>query len=702
MEKTLAVRCGIVFLSLVATALFLFPSADKESIAGVAPILVAQAEQPEPEQPVVEEQPVPPEIRPEEMKQPEAVQGAPAEPRKVKGARQAQLAASTVSFFFDDADIFEVVQTVFGDVLKVNYIIDPKVKGKVNFRTVTPIPREEVLPIIEIILRINGIGFVEERGVYNIVPLTDASKELAFAQVGKEPQKAAIELFTFKNLNIKDSMKDIEGAIGLGLESGKIKVIPIERLNALMVMASTKEQMDYIRKWIETFDTMFADARPKVFVYSLQNSKAVHVASMLQSILGGGGGGGAAAPTPTPTPAPAQRTGLGGTTAPSAGLGGGGLGGTTAPSASTTQQAARTGPAATVTATGGFLVSPETKIFADEINNSLIILATPTDYAFLEEMIKKVDVVSRQVVLEGLIVQVTLSDNLSFGFGYALSTNAGIQNLKPFTTTPMPLTGNIGVNAPAASTPLPTTGFGFVATDPTGIARLAITALQDKSKALVLAAPHILVADNREANIQVGSSVPLATSTTTAPLTSVGTVTTPTLVNTSTSTIEYKDIGIILKVKPQVNDSGLVSLEISQEVSSLGSTVTIAGQAYSSINKTVATTNLVSHDGETIIIGGLIRTDVTKSNTGIPFLSSIPLIGPLFSSISDTTARVELIILLTPHVVKNQQEAEGVTSDYTRKLKDEAKDKDVDKFIKDRSKTEKKDDTSGAQDSKKQ
>jgi len=250
--------------------------------------------------PVESEKPTPPVTKPQGTKQlgiesqrPEEGQAVPAESEKKPivppRAPQQYVASGTVSFFFDDADIFEVAQTIFGDVLKVNYIIDPRVRGRVNFRTVTPIPRDEVLSVMEIILRLNGIGFVEEQGLYNIVPLDEVSKELVYAQIGKSPEKVAIELFTFKNLNLKDSMAEIESALGLSLKGGMVRVLPVYHMNSLIVVASSKEQLEYIRKWIEVFDNMFSAARPKIFVYPVQNSKAKDVASLLQSIFSGGG-----------------------------------------------------------------------------------------------------------------------------------------------------------------------------------------------------------------------------------------------------------------------------------------------------------------------------------------------------------------------------------------------------------------------------
>jgi general secretion pathway protein D len=297
----------------------------------------------------------------------------------------------------------------------------------------------------------------------------------------------------------------------------------------------------------------------------------------------------------------------------------------------------------------------------------------------------------RQVILEGLIVQVTLSDNLSFGLSYSMNTNLKVTGIKPF-KNPIDLgsnassSGNLGVNTTVFSKP-PTDGFTFIGYDPTGNIRAVLTALEDRSKAKVVAAPHILVADNREARIQVGQQIPLATSSSSQPIattTTTGTTTTSIPV-VATSTIQYKDIGIILKVKPQVNDSGLISLELSQEISAVGDAVVVGGLDEISINKTEVTSNLVARDGETIIIGGLIREDTSRATSGVPFLSRIPLLGWLFGNTSDKVTRNELIILLTPHVVKSQQEASTVTSDYVDRYKSRTKDKEIGKFIKERS-----------------
>jgi general secretion pathway protein D len=552
-----------------------------------------------------------------------------------------------------------VIQTIFADVLKVNYIVDPQVKGRVNFRTITPVPKDEVLPIIEIVMRMNGIGFVEERGLYRIVPLTDVPKELVYAQIGKAPEKVAIDMITFKNLELKEAMPDIENALGLHLKGGTVRILPIYRLNSLIIVATSAEQLMYIKKWVQVLDDMFSVTRLKIFVYPLQNSKATHIASLMQSIFSGSSSTSTTTQTPTPRPA-AQRTTPPGTT------------GTASQATTSAATEMRTGAAATVTG-GGKFVSPETKVFADEITNSLIILATASDYSFIEETIRKLDILPRQVVIEALIAEIKLTDDLSFGLAWSLKTDISF-SLKPF-DNPVNLDGQMGQRSSALSTDstvgavLSGSGFSFLATDSSGIVRARIEALASASRARVLASPHILVLDNREARIQVGDQVPIATSETN--------------ITGSTDiqrTIQYKDTGVILKVKPQVNEGGLVTLELSQEVSTY-SIQKIFDSDQVVISKREAVTNLVAQNGQTIVIGGLIAEQTSNANEGIPFLSKIPLFGYLFGGTTDKYERRELIILLTPHVMKDLNEAGVVTSDFLQRMKGVHQDVNKEGFV---------------------
>lgn len=619
---------------------------------GGAPSVV---QPPQPPQEPLPGQAVPPPT-PQPPAEPLPPPAQPAPPRALPVPQQPK-PVPTVSFFFDDADVYEVIQTIFADVLKVNYIVDPQVKGRVNFRTITPVPKDEVLSIMEIVLRMNGIGFVEEAGLYRIVPLTDVPKELVYAQVGKSPEKVAIDMFTFKNLELREAMPDIENALGLHLKGGTVRILPIYRLNSLIVVATSAEQLMYIKKWVEVFDDMFSVTRLKIFVYPLQNSKATHIASLMQSIFSGSA---ATTTTPTPTPRPATpRTPT--TTAPGQ------------PTTLTPTTELRTGAAATVTG-GGKFVSPETKVFADEITNSLIILATPADYSFIEETIKKLDVLPRQVVIEALVAEIKLTDDLSFGLAWSLKTDLNV-SLKPFDNK-FNLDSQMGqrptvLGSGEDAATLSGSGFTFLATDSAGIVRARLEALAQDSRARVLASPHILVLDNREARIQIGDQVPIATSETN--------ITGTTQIQ---RTIQYKDTGVILNVKPQINEGGLVTIELSQEVSTY-SIQKIFDSDQVVISKREATTNLVAQNGQTIVIGGLISEQTSKAREGLPFLSKIPLLGYLFGATTDKYERRELVILLTPHVIKTQDDAVSVTSNYLQRMKGVQSDIDKDGFVRD-------------------
>jgi general secretion pathway protein D len=293
------------------------------------------------------------------------------------------------------------------------------------------------------------------------------------------------------------------------------------------------------------------------------------------------------------------------------------------------------------------IVSEFTRFIPDEITNSITILSTPEDYSVIKKTIEDLDIVPRQVIIEGMIASVSLTDNLSLGISALYKDTINSKSMR-FTLNPSGLAVN--------PNNLSLDGFTFVGIDAAGVVRAVINALATDSKAKVLAAPHILVSDNRDAKIQVGQQVPLITtetygSTTVAPQ----------------RTYQYRDIGIILKVKPRINSGGLVAIELYQEISTYEK-IALSGEDQLLLDKTDVTTELVVQDGQTIVIGGLIREDTSKSRTGIPFLSKIPLIGWLFGNTEDDKKRQEIIILLTPHVIKDQHEAKDATKKYIDKM----------------------------------
>jgi len=451
---------------------------------------------------------------------------------------------------FDDADVYTIIQTIFGEALRVNYVVDPRVKGRVTFRAIAPVPMENVLPLMEVILRLNDIGIIEDKDLYRIVPISDIPKR-----------------------------------------------------------------------------------KSQVFVYQLRNSKAKDIASLLQQIYMGSK---PAAPERTST---RSRTGQ---VTPAA----------SSPASPLTSTGSLQPHVSMITTGGETLVADFTRIIPDEITNTVIILSTPEDYTAIKKTIEDIDIVPRQVVIEGMVASVSLTDNLSFGIAALFKGNV------------FNLDSKFLLNANALNvdpTKLSLSGFTAIGVDSDGLVRALVTALATESKAKVLAAPHILVSDNRDAKIQVGQQVPLITSET------YGTVGVSPVRN-----FQYRDIGIILKVKPRINAGGLVSLELYQEISTY-ETIRVAGSEELLLNKTDVTTELVVQDNQTIVIGGLIREDTSKSRTGIPFLSKIPILGWLFGGTEDETKRQEIIILLTPRVIKNQKEAKDVSSEFVDKMSESSK-----------------------------
>jgi general secretion pathway protein D len=613
-----------------------------------------------------------------------------------------------ISLFFDDADIFEVTHTVFGEILKVNYLIDPRVRGRITFRSVKPIKRKDLLSVISTLFRLNGVSIVEEGEIYRIIPLTGISREPVEIEYGRGSEKlrvsgrsliqivplnfvsasdmkviltpfltegAAItevpeknflvisdtdenmrrllqivesfddelfadikvELFMFENLNVRDVIDDLRGAFPLLLteekDALKVRLIPIERMNSLLVVAPSERYIEHIRKWVDMIDTIFEGAKAKIYVYPLQNSTAEHVTGILQQIFLGGQG----------TVSTGKSTSI---TDPSSGNVKSGDPRTNPLSQSKSSKAVSVSPGEER------LVTPGTRVFHDEVTNSLIILATPKDYAIIEEVIKQIDIVPRQVLIEVLVAEVRLIDELQYGIEWFLESR--------YTPGDTPLTGFsvFGDRAPDlefdASNLLGQSGFTFAAIDAAGVLRGLLQTLASEAKAKVLASPQIMVSDNMEARIQVGDQVPVETGTS---VTQGG---------ETVTTIQYRDTGSVLDVKPHINEGGLVTLEVTQELSIVSTETGVKDNPIFSTRTTE--THVVVHDGQTLIIGGLIQETGRSSRGGVPILKDIPVLGFLFGSNSSQDDRTELIILITPHVIKSINEASVVTNDFKQKL----------------------------------
>lgn len=548
---------------------------------------------------------------------------------------------------FDDADIYSVIQTVFGEILKLNYIIDPRVKGRVTFRSIAPVAREKVIPLLEVILRLNGVAIIEESTLYRIIPISDLAREPSEIKIGRKileadlKGEAVLQVVPLNYMQSSDIVKLITPFV-----STNAVIVDVPKANHI-ILADTDANVKRILQIIEYFDTEMKDKKGvRVFVYHVQNTNAKDLVTMLQQIYLG-----AKSQTADKTATPKSG-------------------------APTQAAAPPKAPAVHVQSAGTeAIVSETTKIFADEKLNAVVILGTREDYDTIKATIKELDLIPRQVLIEGMIAQIQLTDKMSFGLAFAIKNK--FLNFEAFDLLFNPATlSDVQKNGMSSKTL--NSGLNAIGIDSGGAVRLVINALATESKAKLLASPHIMVSDNNEARIQVGQQVPIPTSETYG-----SSVVAP------QRTIQYKDIGIILKVKPMINDSGLVSLDISQEVSDYSTIKLYSNEDQIILTKTEATTKLVVKDGQTIVIGGLIQETDKNSKAGLPWLIKIPILGYLFGNTSKDKDRTELVILLTPRIVKDQADAASVTDRFIGKFKDEKMSADIQQNVSRRDKSEK-------------
>ena len=283
----------------------------------------------------------------------------------------------------------------------------------------------------------------------------------------------------------------------------------------------------------------------------------------------------------------------------------------------------------------------DVRIIADRENNALLILSTSGEYGAIESALRKLDIPARQVLIDVTIAEVTLSDELSVGVEWIF--NRGGRR------TAMLDTGGSGI---APLTP----GFSWVLRDATGTdIRAVLNLLAADRRVNVLSSPHVMVADNHQARIQIGDSVPIA-----GPQSILG----GGIVVNST---QYLDTGIILTVTPRISAGGLVTLDVQQEVSN-ALTTTTSGLNSPTISRRAARSLVTVRSGDTTVLGGLIQENRTTQSSGIPFLSKIPVIGALFGTQDYTKRKTELVVLITPRIAPNVGQAKAVSDEFRRRL----------------------------------
>ena len=496
--------------------------------------------------------------------------------------------------------------------------------------------------------------------------------------------------------NAREFAEALRAALHGRAETSPVQVVPLARFDAVLVAAP---QPRFIEAATRVYALVEHERRRTVrswHVYYLQNSLADDIAYTLQmaftpnnvtaqptvqasaghrrlggsSMLSGNGGSGG---------------GFGGGGMGGGGLGGGGLGGSLGGSGSSgglgggssasgglagggTGSDARGGGTATgattTAASGNPLLggldqsagadNPDAmRILPNPQNNAVLLYATAQEEDTVVAMLRKIDILPLQVRIDATIAEVTLNDQLQYGTQFFFKAGGinGMLNLPSSTTT---VAGTLASTALSTSFPGFVLGGSQVAGGP-----LAISALQAVTTVTVLSSPQIMVVDNQPARLQVGSLVPYLQSQQQSTLSSANIV----------NSVGYQPTGVILEVTPRVNSGGLVTLDISQEVSQVdASAPTTSNISSPQFLERSVTSRVVVQDGQTIGLAGLISDNVSRGNQGIPWLKDIPLLGVLAGQQNNVRARTELLVLITPHVIHDQRDARALTEDMREAL----------------------------------
>jgi general secretion pathway protein D len=535
-----------------------------------------------------------------------------------------------ISLHFEDADL-EVVLRALADLAKVNIVLGQGVKAKVTM-WIERVPASEAFTIMQAILEANNLAAVKSGPVYKIVPTGAAAQQSSPIAIGVEPQAGEegfhTQIVPLQYLGAEDLVRILTPLIAPG------RVLAYKETNSIIMSAGSAS----IRRMLQVIQSLDVPGRQRevqqTFVYYLENAKAKELATVLGSIFEGRRDR-AAGPAPDATrigPAqppqpPAQPPRPGGAAPPEP---------TPAPGA----------PGAELARVVG-----EVRIVADEPTNALIIRATAQDYRLVEETIKKLDILPKQVLIEALVAEISLTDQMRFGLEYFVRTGGfAIQQFA---------TASTGVAELVQGAALASRGFTLSFVDSESFKAL-LTSLSLYTTINTLATPHILTLNNREAKIQVGQEVPVVTG-------SQATITgLETGGNQVFQTIQQRNIGRILGIKPHVNEKREVTLDIQLEVTDTLPSTTVTGTP--AFSKRAVQTSVVVQDGQSLLIGGIISDNRRNDQEGIPWLSRIPVLKYLFGTVSNNFDRTELFIMLTPRVVSTPEEGRTITEEFRRRL----------------------------------
>ncbi len=646
------------------------------------------------------------------------VPNSPETHRKTKAGGE-----GSYSLNFDEADLGEVAKVVLSDILGQNYVLSPKVTGKVTLQTTDPLSKDELIPTLEMLLRMNNAVLIKDASIYHIEPASEALYSSNFAAPGVAGKTGyQVRVIPIRNVSVGDLMEvlkplvqektilttdstrnilvasgtpdelarvmdmvstfdiDVLKGRSFGLyplahtepetiikeleevfatkskddDSSFFRFLPIERLNAVMAITHQSRYLQDIESWIIKLDRANTASGGGVNVYKVQNTNAEELADTLNGIFTG-----SSSTSTSGKVAPGKKTAeVTNKSASDPSLASGGTGGTTGMSSSTSKKKSGSksgGGSSTGTATVADVEN--VKIISDKGNNSLIIVATPREYDIVLPIIKQLDILPLQVLIDATIVSVDLQDDLKYGIQWFLDHEGSSIGSG---------TGSTSLGSIAAASGAAFATGGLSAVYNSGVVNALLSAQAKAGNVNVISSPSLMVLNNQDAKINVGQQVPVQTSTSTLPVGGSSLIGTP---NVALGTsIQYKDTGVMLDVTPRVNANGMVIMEIKQVVSGVAEAPATGVTSTATINKKEIESSVAVQDGETIVLGGLITEQNTYNKAGIPFIHELPGIGPLFGNTTNNKDKTELVVLITPRVVKTKQDSRQISDEFKRKL----------------------------------
>lgn len=537
-----------------------------------------------------------------------------------------------VTLNFQQAPIEDIINTV-SEALGLNYILSNGVKGQITMETAKPVPVSELFQILQSVLEVNGFTLVLSGRYFKVIQAKEAIHYPLEVMSGKaegelpEEETYITQIVPLEFIPVKDMVKVLQPFLS------KSAPAPLQHdeLN-LLILNDTASNTKRLLKFVQELDKPIYEPKEKVFVYYVENGDAKKLEETLNSIYKKKS---ASERDRKKVPnQPNQPNQPGQPQTPPQGV-----------------PPMPLSPFFNPFWGAGEEVEGEVTIVGVEDINALIITTSPRNYPAVLETIKKLDIQPRQALIEVLIAEITIDDIRDFGldwqlkggassgFGYSLN-----QQLKGLAGDAVQ-TGEVSFGE----------GINYVLNKQNQFMALLNTKA-DQDKLNILSSPHIMASDNQKASIEITQDYPIANKTTNA------------ATGNEDINYTYKNAGIKLSFTPKINEKGLVSLELIQEVSNLmGDSDMEAGKYIFNTRK--AETTVVVHDSETLIIGGLVKEQKSKSRDGIPFLGEIPLLGYLFSHTKDEIHKTELIILITPHVIHNEDEGKVLTKQFQDRVK---------------------------------